>query len=94
MKPTLLRWRANFLTGLAVVLPAVISIAIFRWLFGTVSNVTDTLLFFVPRAWTHASDGPRASRAIAIRVAPASPGRAGTTGSPLGLSKATRKSSS
>jgi uncharacterized membrane protein len=57
MKPTLLRWRANFLTGLAVVLPAVISIAIFRWLFGTVSNVTDTLLFFVPRVWTHAGDG-------------------------------------
>jgi uncharacterized membrane protein len=57
MKPTLLRWRANFLTGLAVVLPAVISLAIFRWLFGTVSNVTDTLLFFVPRAWTHASEG-------------------------------------
>jgi uncharacterized membrane protein len=57
MKPTLLRWRANFLTGLAVVLPAVISIAIFRWLFGTVSNVTDTLLFFVPRGWTHAADG-------------------------------------
>ena len=57
MKPTLLRWRANFLTGLAVVLPAVVSIAIFRWLFGTVSNVTDTLLFFVPRGWTHAADG-------------------------------------
>ncbi len=57
MKQTLLRWRANFLTGLAVVLPAVISIAIFRWLFGTVSNVTDTLLFFLPHAWTHGPDG-------------------------------------
>lgn len=50
-------WRANFLTGLAVVLPAVISLAIFRWLFGTVSNITDSLLFFLPRAWTHEREG-------------------------------------
>lgn len=51
------RWRANFLTGLAVVLPAVISLAIVRWLFGTVSNVTDLLLFFIPRHLTHERDG-------------------------------------
>lgn len=51
------RWRADFLTGLAVVLPAVISLAIVRWLFGTVSNVTDLLLFFVPRHVTHQRDG-------------------------------------
>jgi uncharacterized membrane protein len=50
-------WRANFLTGLAVVLPAVISIAIFQWLFGTVSNITDSLLFFLPRVWTHDRGG-------------------------------------
>lgn len=51
------RWRADFLTGLAVVLPAVISLAIVRWLFGTVSNVTDLLLFFVPRHLTHQRNG-------------------------------------
>lgn len=54
MKKTLFgRWRANFLTGLAVVLPAVISIAVIVWLFGTVANITDLLLFFVPRDITH-----------------------------------------
>ncbi|MBX3732009.1 MAG: DUF502 domain-containing protein [Verrucomicrobiae bacterium] len=45
--------QANFLTGLAVVLPAVISIAVLVWLFGTVSNITDTLLFAVPREWKY-----------------------------------------
>lgn len=57
MKGYLLQWRANFITGLLVVLPAVISIAIVRWLFGTVSNVTDLLLFFVPTRLTHADEG-------------------------------------
>jgi uncharacterized membrane protein len=42
-------WRTIFLAGLAVVLPAVISIAVVVWLFGTVANITDTLLFFLPR---------------------------------------------
>jgi uncharacterized membrane protein len=41
------RWRANFYTGLAIVLPAIISLAIVKWLFGTISNVTDILLFFL-----------------------------------------------
>jgi uncharacterized membrane protein len=50
-------WRANFLAGLAVVLPAVISIAIVAWLFSTASNITDTLLFFLPREWTHRNQG-------------------------------------
>lgn len=40
-------WRANFVAGLAVVLPAVVSIAIVVWLFGSVANITDTLLFFL-----------------------------------------------
>lgn len=45
MKKTLLaRWRGNFLTGLAVLLPALITLAIVKWLFGTVANLTDTLL--------------------------------------------------
>jgi len=51
------RWRANFVTGLAILLPAVVSIAIVRWLFGTVSNITDILLFFLPRTWTHENGG-------------------------------------
>jgi uncharacterized membrane protein len=51
------RFRANFLTGLAVVLPALISIAVLLWLFGTVSGFTDQLLFFLPRRWTHADGG-------------------------------------
>jgi uncharacterized membrane protein len=52
------RWRANFYTGLAIVLPAVISVAIVKWLFGTVANITDPLLFFLPDGWTHKPEGP------------------------------------
>jgi len=51
------RWQANFLAGLTVILPAVISIAVLRWLFGTVANVTDTLLIFLPRRLTHDNQG-------------------------------------
>ncbi len=51
------RWRANFFTGLAIVLPAVISIAVVVWLFGTVANITDTLLIFMPKEWTHKDNG-------------------------------------
>ena len=43
------RWRSNFLTGLVLVLPAVISLAVIKWLFGTISSVTDLLLFFLPQ---------------------------------------------
>jgi len=58
VKKTLLaHWRANFFTGLALVFPAVISIAVIIWLFGTVANITDTLLFFLPRKLTHANQG-------------------------------------
>lgn len=57
MKSQFQRWRGNFLTGLAVVLPAVITLAIVRWLFGTVSSITDLLLFFLPRALTHEHGG-------------------------------------
>jgi uncharacterized membrane protein len=56
-KSLLARWRSNFLTGLAVVLPGVISIVALVWLFGTVANVTDTLLFFLPRSLTHKNGG-------------------------------------
>lgn len=40
-------WQANFYTGLAIVLPVVVSLAIVKWLFGTVANITDLLLFFL-----------------------------------------------
>lgn len=40
-------WQANFYTGLAIILPVVISLAIVKWLFGTVANITDLLLFFL-----------------------------------------------
>jgi uncharacterized membrane protein len=47
------RWRANFLAGLAIVMPGVISIAVVVWIFQNVSNVTDKLLFFLPRSWIY-----------------------------------------
>ena len=50
-------WRANFLAGLAIVLPAVITLAVVRWLVGTVSNVTDVLLIFLPTSLTHERGG-------------------------------------
>jgi uncharacterized membrane protein len=42
------RWRASFFTGLAVALPALLTLAAVKWLFGTISSFTDTLLFFLP----------------------------------------------
>ena len=42
------RWRASFFTGLAVTLPALLTLAVVKWLFGTISSFTDTLLFFLP----------------------------------------------
>jgi uncharacterized membrane protein len=41
------RCRTSFLAGLAVTLPAIVSVAAVSWLFRTVSNFTDTLLFFL-----------------------------------------------
>ena len=51
------RWRANFLTGLVIVLPAVASVVVLVWVFGTVANVTDTLLIFIPKPITHRNQG-------------------------------------
>jgi len=51
------RWRANFVTGLVIVLPGVISIAVLVWLFFTISNITDTLLIFIPQTITHRNNG-------------------------------------
>jgi uncharacterized membrane protein len=51
------RWRNNFFTGLAIILPIGVSIGVFMWLFGTVSKFTDTLLFFIPKNVTRAAGG-------------------------------------
>lgn len=51
------QWRGNFLAGLAIILPAVISFAVLIWLFGTAAKITDTLLFFLPRTLTHQQGG-------------------------------------
>ena len=56
-KPALATWRGNFLTGLAVLLPAVITLAIMKWLFGTIASITDLLLFFLPTSLTHQDNG-------------------------------------
>jgi uncharacterized membrane protein len=47
-KSLFVRWRASFLTGLAVVLPGVITLAVVKWFFGTLTSFTDALLFFLP----------------------------------------------
>jgi uncharacterized membrane protein len=54
-KSFLARWRSNFLTGLAVTFPALLTLAAVKWLVGTISSVTDLLLFFLPRTLTHES---------------------------------------
>lgn len=51
------RWRGNFLAGLAVLLPALITLALVKWLFGTIASITDLLLCFVPRTITHEDAG-------------------------------------
>ena len=47
------RWRSCFLTGLAVTLPALLTLAAVKWLITSISSVTDVLLFFLPRSLTH-----------------------------------------
>jgi uncharacterized membrane protein len=51
------RAQANFWAGLVIVFPGVLSIALLLWLFGTVANITDTLLIFLPRGLTHHENG-------------------------------------
>jgi uncharacterized membrane protein len=54
-----IKWlRKNFLTGLAIALPVFLSVALIRWIFGAISNVTDILLVFIPRSITHSDGGP------------------------------------
>ena len=58
MKKSLLaRWQANFWAGLAIVLPAVISVAVVLWLFDSVANITNALLIFLPPKITHHNQG-------------------------------------
>jgi uncharacterized membrane protein len=58
------RWRASFFTGLLIVLPGVITLAVVKWFFGTVSSFTDALLFFLPyslapkEVFKNGMDGP------------------------------------
>ena len=46
------RCRADFFAGLALVLPGVITLAVVVWIFRNVSDVTNTLLFFLPMSLT------------------------------------------
>ncbi len=50
-------WRGNFLTGLALVLPGVLTLAVIKWAFGTISSLTDWLFFFLPASLTHQDGG-------------------------------------
>ena len=54
-KSLLTRWRSWFLTGLAVTFPALLTLAAVKWLIGTISSLTDLLLFFLPPTLTHES---------------------------------------
>ena len=56
-KSVFARWRASFAAGLAVTLPAIISVAAVMWVFKTVSNLTDLLLFYLPKTITHEDNG-------------------------------------
>jgi uncharacterized membrane protein len=47
------RWRADFFAGLAIIGPAVVSVGVVVWLFGSVTRLTNTLLLFLPPNWTH-----------------------------------------
>jgi len=51
------RWRTCFFTGFVVTLPAIVSIAAVLWVFRTVSNLTDLLLFFLPKTISHEDGG-------------------------------------
>jgi uncharacterized membrane protein len=50
-------FHGNFLTGLAIVLPAAITVLLLIWGYDTVAKITDAALFFLPKDWTHADGG-------------------------------------
>jgi len=51
------RWRANFFTGLAILLPGIASVVQLVWIFGRVATITDMLLIFLPSKLTHKNAG-------------------------------------
>jgi uncharacterized membrane protein len=51
------RWRSNFITGLAILLPAMLTFLVAKWVFGTIASITNLLLFFVPARLTHSQNG-------------------------------------
>jgi uncharacterized membrane protein len=55
--PLLTKWRASFVAGLLVILPAAVSIMIAVWVLKNITSITDTLLIFLPRHWTHQDNG-------------------------------------
>jgi uncharacterized membrane protein len=71
MKKFLAHGRADFIAGLAVVLPGAVSIAVAIWLFGTVSHFTDALLLLAPSEWIRSEGGHLHlySRVFALLVA-------------------------
>lgn len=71
MKKLLAHGRADFVAGLAVVLPIAVSVAVVIWLFGAVSGLTDSLLLLVPKDWSGNGDGSLHlySRVLALSVA-------------------------
>lgn len=59
-KSLLAKFQANFVTGLLVILPAGLSLWLVFWVLGGLANITDSLLIFLPKTWTHkgGADGP------------------------------------
>jgi uncharacterized membrane protein len=57
MRSAVSRWQANFVTGLALILPAALTLFLVAWLVSSILNVTDVLLIFLPRPWTHERGG-------------------------------------
>jgi uncharacterized membrane protein len=45
------RWQTNFVAGLILVLPAVVTLALLKWLFGTTTKLTNILIVPVPNEW-------------------------------------------
>jgi uncharacterized membrane protein len=47
------RWRRHFVTGLILILPGVVTLALLKWLFGTTTKLTNLLLIPVPSEWKY-----------------------------------------
>jgi uncharacterized membrane protein len=57
MKGVFNHWRSDFLTGLVIVLPTIVTLAVVHWVLDSISGFTNLLLIFLPRSWTHESQG-------------------------------------